>query len=288
MEDEKELKLKKNWIKCPNCGYEGEGERYRPGSFWIEVILWLLAIVPGVIYSLWRLCSLRIRCPKCSYRYVIKEIFESKPKWCLILISIFVLVLIIVISIGIIAIMEDINPKKTIIISSEAGFKVGQEIKINNFSLTINSVKVVPKWVVPSSESPRKKFIKLPPREWFYYIKRPEEGFKFVLIEFTVKNEGKEEETLSLDGGKIETVGGYLYEITSALPSMPYEEATAEEIEKYYCKPISLSSSFTLVPLKSTQGCEGFEIPQDLEPARLLIYKSIFPVGKREIIVNLK
>lgn len=59
-------------ISCPNCKYEGNGKRIVKGSFWIEVILWLCFIVPGLIYSLWRLTNKKWVCPRCSYEYVIK------------------------------------------------------------------------------------------------------------------------------------------------------------------------------------------------------------------------
>lgn len=39
----------------------------RPGSFALELLLWLLLIVPGLIYSIWRLSSNRIiSCPVCK------------------------------------------------------------------------------------------------------------------------------------------------------------------------------------------------------------------------------
>ncbi len=57
-------------ISCPNCKYEGAGKHTTRGSFWIEIVLWLCFIVPGLIYSIWRLTTKGYVCPKCDYRYV--------------------------------------------------------------------------------------------------------------------------------------------------------------------------------------------------------------------------
>jgi hypothetical protein len=36
------------------------------GSLIIEIFLWLLIIIPGLIYSLWRMSSKYNACPKCK------------------------------------------------------------------------------------------------------------------------------------------------------------------------------------------------------------------------------
>ncbi|MCK9356289.1 MAG: hypothetical protein M0R22_03945 [Dehalococcoidia bacterium] len=36
------------------------------GSFWIELILWIFFILPGLVYSLWRLTTRTRVCPKCG------------------------------------------------------------------------------------------------------------------------------------------------------------------------------------------------------------------------------
>lgn len=51
---------------CTTCGHTGEPGRYTPGSFLIEVVLWLCLIVPGLVYSLWRLSARRDVCAKCG------------------------------------------------------------------------------------------------------------------------------------------------------------------------------------------------------------------------------
>lgn len=63
----------KNQIKCPNCEYEGKSKTFTKGSIIIELFLWLLMVLPGLIYSFWRHTSRYKGCPKCEYRNVIKQ-----------------------------------------------------------------------------------------------------------------------------------------------------------------------------------------------------------------------
>lgn len=51
---------------CPNCGYKGTPKKVTKGSIFIELVLWLAFIVPGIIYSLWRLTSRHEACPQCG------------------------------------------------------------------------------------------------------------------------------------------------------------------------------------------------------------------------------
>jgi hypothetical protein len=51
---------------CPNCGTVGNPESFTRGSFFIELALWLCFIVPGLIYSIWRLSSRYKGCPACE------------------------------------------------------------------------------------------------------------------------------------------------------------------------------------------------------------------------------
>ena len=51
---------------CSNCGYSGNFRKITKGSIIIELFLWLLFIIPGLIYSLWRLTSQYKACPKCE------------------------------------------------------------------------------------------------------------------------------------------------------------------------------------------------------------------------------
>jgi hypothetical protein len=51
---------------CPTCGTIATPKRTTKGSFWIELALWLLFLLPGFLYSLWRLTSRYDACPKCG------------------------------------------------------------------------------------------------------------------------------------------------------------------------------------------------------------------------------
>lgn len=51
---------------CTNCGYVGLPKTVTKGSFLIELVLWLFFLIPGLIYSIWRLTSRHKACPKCE------------------------------------------------------------------------------------------------------------------------------------------------------------------------------------------------------------------------------
>ena len=53
---------------CTNCGYQGTPKKIVRGSFFLEILLWLCFIVPGLIYSLWRSTSAARHkaCPSCE------------------------------------------------------------------------------------------------------------------------------------------------------------------------------------------------------------------------------
>jgi hypothetical protein len=52
---------------CPHCGELGEPRTLTPGSFGLELGLWLLCLLPGLVYSIWRLAGRRKdACPRCS------------------------------------------------------------------------------------------------------------------------------------------------------------------------------------------------------------------------------
>ncbi len=60
-----------NQSVCTNCGYVGKTKTVTKGHFALELILWLCFIVPGVIYSVWRLTSRHEACPVCENKNVI-------------------------------------------------------------------------------------------------------------------------------------------------------------------------------------------------------------------------
>ena len=51
---------------CTTCGHRGTSAIITKGSIWIEVVLWLCFIVPGLIYSIWRMTSRREACQVCG------------------------------------------------------------------------------------------------------------------------------------------------------------------------------------------------------------------------------
>lgn len=51
---------------CTNCGHHGKPKRVTKGSILIEIVAWCAMIVPGIIYSLWRLTTRHDACPSCG------------------------------------------------------------------------------------------------------------------------------------------------------------------------------------------------------------------------------
>ncbi|UCE05495.1 MAG: hypothetical protein JSW07_18080 [bacterium] len=52
-------------LLCRNCGYEGSAKTMTKGSIFIEMILYFCFIIPGLIYSMWRVINRYKVCPKC-------------------------------------------------------------------------------------------------------------------------------------------------------------------------------------------------------------------------------
>ncbi len=51
---------------CPSCGFVGPSKKIIPGSMGTGLVLWLLMLIPGMIYSLWRLAAAYSGCPTCK------------------------------------------------------------------------------------------------------------------------------------------------------------------------------------------------------------------------------
>ena len=51
---------------CKDCGTVGETKTVARGSMGVEIVLWLCFIVPGLIYSIWRLSSKHETCSACG------------------------------------------------------------------------------------------------------------------------------------------------------------------------------------------------------------------------------
>ena len=50
---------------CSNCGAVEVPIRNTPGRFGVEAALWLCFLIPGLIYSVWRLATRHDACPEC-------------------------------------------------------------------------------------------------------------------------------------------------------------------------------------------------------------------------------
>jgi hypothetical protein len=50
---------------CTRCGSVGAPKRYTPGSFGVELLLFLFFIIPGLIYGIWRLTARTWVCRVC-------------------------------------------------------------------------------------------------------------------------------------------------------------------------------------------------------------------------------
>ena len=51
---------------CTNCGYQGKPKTITKGSMIVELALWICFLIPGLIYSIWRLSSRYEGCPQCE------------------------------------------------------------------------------------------------------------------------------------------------------------------------------------------------------------------------------
>ena len=51
---------------CTTCGTSSKPAVIKRGNIIISIILWLCALVPGLIYSIWRASSKYLACPSCG------------------------------------------------------------------------------------------------------------------------------------------------------------------------------------------------------------------------------
>lgn len=58
---------------CKNCGTLHDGQQALPGNGWIELVLWLCWLLPGVIYSIWRRSQRAPKCSACGSRDLVDE-----------------------------------------------------------------------------------------------------------------------------------------------------------------------------------------------------------------------
>ena len=77
------MKIRQREFYCMDCGYRGRAKNYTKGSLALEILLWLFFIVPGLIYSFWRLTSGKYTgCPVCRSEKIIsiKRYLENKER----------------------------------------------------------------------------------------------------------------------------------------------------------------------------------------------------------------
>lgn len=53
-------------VRCAKCGYHGPAEPRAPGKLWLEAVFWIAFMIPGVVYSIWRLFWRKYLCPQCK------------------------------------------------------------------------------------------------------------------------------------------------------------------------------------------------------------------------------
>ena len=51
---------------CSTCGHIGSSKTAVKGNIFIEIVLWLCFLIPGLIYSLWRSSSRYKKCTACG------------------------------------------------------------------------------------------------------------------------------------------------------------------------------------------------------------------------------
>lgn len=50
---------------CTSCGHVGKPKKHTRGSIWIEILLWLCMLIPGLFYTMWRYTTKEKVCPSC-------------------------------------------------------------------------------------------------------------------------------------------------------------------------------------------------------------------------------
>jgi hypothetical protein len=51
---------------CSQCGYVGNTKSDTPGNILIEILMYFFFIIPGLIYSIWRLSARKRVCGSCG------------------------------------------------------------------------------------------------------------------------------------------------------------------------------------------------------------------------------
>lgn len=62
---------RKTVLVCTVCGHCGPTARKTKGSLAIEIVLWLCFLVPGILYSLWRITTRAPMCVGCGSQVLV-------------------------------------------------------------------------------------------------------------------------------------------------------------------------------------------------------------------------
>ncbi len=58
-------------VVCRDCGFTGELIKKPKGNLAMEIVLWLCFLVPGLLYSVWRMSNRAYCCPTCGGQQLI-------------------------------------------------------------------------------------------------------------------------------------------------------------------------------------------------------------------------
>jgi hypothetical protein len=163
-------------------------------------------------------------------------------------------------------------------------WKIGETIRRGDFEYTLNWVKIFPVWVYHCGKS---LFLG---RQYSCYKYEPKEGFKFVVVNITTKNIGKEKNSPTDWSIIIKTSDGVIYkdlEEKFGKHGALGEDATPEEADKYYCPEFDSSSIY---PQETITGCKAIGIHKNKEPVEILFNFGWISVSEKrtDYIIKLK
>ena len=67
-------------LYCPHCGAVAQSKQVTRGSGWIEIVLWLCFLIPGLIYTIWRATSKAEVCSACGSSGIIPASSPNAPR----------------------------------------------------------------------------------------------------------------------------------------------------------------------------------------------------------------
>ena len=56
---------------CSDCGSVCKPKKITKGSFLIEILLWLFLLLPGIVYTLWRVTTKYSGCDTCGSKNIV-------------------------------------------------------------------------------------------------------------------------------------------------------------------------------------------------------------------------